>query len=138
LPELPDGDRRGRDLGGDQAGGHRHQRAGQNCGILALSHDLSPLLGLGLWFGADKSALQLCGPPFYNITNRMPSINDIKKSRGRPKVDSQGIMVRIATQTLAGIDAYIAAQPEPMNRPEAIRRILVDYLGRRGFLVKKS
>jgi hypothetical protein len=33
-------------------------------------------------------------------------------------------MVRLQPGQLAALDAWIAKQPEPMTRPEAVRRIL--------------
>jgi hypothetical protein len=45
-------------------------------------------------------------------------------------------MLRAHAPLLAAIDAYIAALPEPMNRSAAVRRIVTDYLGRRGLLKK--
>ena len=48
-----------------------------------------------------------------------------KRKRGRPKVDSEAVNVRMASGPLDALDAYIAAQPEPRpTRPEAIRRLL--------------
>ncbi len=41
------------------------------------------------------------------------------------------IGVRIPPDELARLDAFIAKQKEPIGRPEAIRRILADYLKRR-------
>ena len=35
------------------------------------------------------------------------------------------------------LDTYVAKQAEPIGRPEAIRRILADYLKRRGNLPKE-
>jgi len=48
-----------------------------------------------------------------------------KKRRG-PAPTGQGlpIQVRLQPTDLAALDAWIAAQGEPLTRPEAIRRIL--------------
>jgi hypothetical protein len=60
------------------------------------------------------------------------SITGARKSRGRPKVGSTPNNVRLPPDELARLDAYIADQAVPMNRPSAIRKILNDYLKRRG------
>lgn len=51
---------------------------------------------------------------------------DIKKSkRGRPKVDTTPIMVRMGPDELAGVDWWIANNGPPyVTRPEAIRRLV--------------
>jgi hypothetical protein len=59
------------------------------------------------------------------------SIASAKKSRGRPVVDSEAVNVRLVRDVLDRLDAWIAAQPEPRpSRPEAIRRLLAEALGR--------
>ena len=52
-----------------------------------------------------------------------------KKKRG-PAPTGQGtpVMVRLQPKELTYLDQYIAEQPVPMSRPEAIRRILKDQL----------
>jgi hypothetical protein len=62
------------------------------------------------------------------------SINSAKKSRGRPPVESEAVNVRFASKLLDGIDSYIRKVGEPIGRPEAIRRIVSEYLKRRGLL----
>src|SRR5437016_6183147 len=58
-----------------------------------------------------------------------------KKRRGpAPTGINPMVGVRIPPPELAGLDAFIAKQKEPIGRPEAIRRILTDYLKRRGLL----
>jgi hypothetical protein len=49
-----------------------------------------------------------------------------KKSRGRPKGQSrpETIPVRIPISTLAAVEKWIARQPKPPSRPEAIKRLL--------------
>ena len=61
------------------------------------------------------------------------SIDGAKKSmRGRPKVDSEAVNVRIDRALLDALDAWIAMQPEPRpSRPEAIRQLLAKALGRK-------
>jgi hypothetical protein len=50
------------------------------------------------------------------------SIDGAKKSRGRPKVDSEAVNVRIERPLLARIDDH--AEATGVNRPEAIRRLV--------------
>jgi hypothetical protein len=38
-------------------------------------------------------------------------------------------MLRLQPDQLAALDAWIAQQPEPMTRPEAVRRVLAKGLG---------
>jgi hypothetical protein len=54
------------------------------------------------------------------------SINGAKKrGRGRPPTGlGTSINVRLQPEQLAALDAWIAGQPEPSSRPEAIRQIL--------------
>jgi hypothetical protein len=59
------------------------------------------------------------------------AISGAKKSRGRPKVDSEAVNVRFERVPLAALDAWIAAQPDPKpSRPEAIRRLVELALAR--------
>ena len=54
-----------------------------------------------------------------------------KTKGGRPRVDATPVTVRLPPANLSDLDAYIAAQPEPRpSRPEAIRRLLAEALGR--------
>jgi hypothetical protein len=56
-----------------------------------------------------------------------------KKRRGpAPTGINPMIGVRMPPDELTRLDAYIADQPKPINRPTAIRKILNDYLKRRG------
>jgi hypothetical protein len=59
-----------------------------------------------------------------------------RRGPGRPPSGGRGlgIMLRAHAPLLAAIDAYIAAQPAPIARAAAVRQIVTDYLGRRGFL----
>lgn len=52
-------------------------------------------------------------------------MRDIPKRRGPPSTDGQkpGVMVPMADDELADIDAWIATRTEKMTRPEAIRRL---------------
>lgn len=58
------------------------------------------------------------------------SISDNTKKRGRPKTTGMGTLigVRLLPGLLAPLDRWIAAQPQPMSRPEAIRYALRDWL----------
>jgi hypothetical protein len=51
-------------------------------------------------------------------------INDVKKSRGRPTVESEAVTVRIATEGLRAIDDWRRQQEDLPGRPEAIRRLV--------------
>jgi hypothetical protein len=54
----------------------------------------------------------------------MSRINNIKKSRGRPPVESEAVTVRIATSGLRDIDDWRRKQDDLPGRPEAIRRLV--------------
>lgn len=56
------------------------------------------------------------------------------RSRGRPPVDSERVCARIERPVLDALDAFAADFDEPCSRPEAIRRILLVDLARRGYL----
>lgn len=61
------------------------------------------------------------------------------KKRGRPQVDTEEIRTRVPRATLDGINAFIAAQPDPKpSRPEALRIILRDWLIGGGYLPSES
>jgi hypothetical protein len=64
------------------------------------------------------------------------SISVAKKSRGRPKTTGIGtpIGLRWHEPELAAIDEWRRNQPDLPTRPEAIRRIVTEYLRRRGLL----
>ena len=49
------------------------------------------------------------------------AITGTRKGRGRPKGDATSIHLRLPADMLAKLDAFIAAQPKPVSRPEAIR-----------------
>jgi hypothetical protein len=57
----------------------------------------------------------------------MMSIDGARK-RGRPRVDSTSINVRLAPDALTSLDKWIAGQPDAPSRPEAIRRIVAEKL----------
>lgn len=53
------------------------------------------------------------------------SINPAKKSaRGRPKVDSEAVNIRMERDLLDALDRWIETQDDRPSRPEAIRRIV--------------
>lgn len=62
------------------------------------------------------------------------TINDTKKSRGRPPVDSDRVNVRLGRPELDAIDAFAASEEDGPSRVEAIRRILKDWLTGHGYL----
>ena len=54
-----------------------------------------------------------------------------KRKPGRPKVGATLVGVSLPPDALTPLDAWIAAHPEPRpSRPEAIRRLLAEALGR--------
>jgi hypothetical protein len=57
------------------------------------------------------------------------ALSGIKKSRGRPRVGSTGVMCRLPPPLLADLDKWIKRHAEPLSsRPEAIRLILKNWL----------
>jgi hypothetical protein len=55
----------------------------------------------------------------------------MRRKLGRPRVDSEDVHVRLPRPAVDALDAWIAEQPEPRpSRPEAIRRILSQALGK--------
>lgn len=61
------------------------------------------------------------------------SINPRKK-RGRPPVDSEQLNFRVPRADLDAIDAFAASEMDQPSRPEAVRRILRDWLIGHGYL----
>lgn len=54
----------------------------------------------------------------------------LAKKRGRPATGrGQTIGVRLHPEQLAQLDAWIADQPQPISRPEALREMLRVVLG---------
>ena len=70
-----------------------------------------------------------------NMDDAIPDNN--KKSRGRPRVDSTFVGVRIPPDLLAALDRWIeedgamVGNPK-MGRPEALRRLAVEALQKLG------
>lgn len=52
------------------------------------------------------------------------SILSAKKSKGRPKVDSEAVNVRMERALLNAIDGWRADEADRPGRPEAIRRLI--------------
>ncbi|RWR08501.1 hypothetical protein [Paenirhodobacter populi] len=52
------------------------------------------------------------------------SIPDNRKKRGRPRVGSTLVGVRLEPDLLAHLDAYRATLPDEPSRPEAIRSMI--------------
>ncbi|WP_379069346.1 hypothetical protein ACHMW4_03975 [Mesorhizobium sp. UC22_110] len=53
---------------------------------------------------------------------------------GRPSVDSDLLRFRAERDVINSIDAFAAEQADTLNRPEAIRRIIRDWLISHGYL----
>jgi len=61
----------------------------------------------------------------------MSTLFEHKKKIGRPKVDSELLRARMERTLIDRLDAWIASQPKPRpSRPEAIRRLLDEALGK--------
>lgn len=58
------------------------------------------------------------------------SISAGTNKRGRPRTTGKGVQigVRLQPAQLAALDHWIAAQPEPVTRPEAVRQLLAGAL----------
>lgn len=62
------------------------------------------------------------------------TIDNIKKSRGRPKVDTEPVLVRLPVTMISAIEAYRREQAEIPSRPEAIRQMLGNWLNENGYM----
>lgn len=51
-----------------------------------------------------------------------------KKKIGRPKTDTKPVMIRMEPDMIDDIDAYRRTLDDIPTRPEAMRRILADFL----------
>lgn len=51
-----------------------------------------------------------------------------KKKIGRPKTDTKPVMIRMEPEMISAIDAYRRTLDDVPTRPEAMRRILADFL----------
>lgn len=52
----------------------------------------------------------------------------MKKGVGRPKSDTEGVMVRLPREMIRQLDEVRREQEDIPTRPEMIRRILSDWL----------
>lgn len=66
----------------------------------------------------------LLGLPICNIIYFTMSISDIKKGPGRPRKDSEAVLVRMSAEMLKALDLHIKRSREYIGRPEAIRRLV--------------
>ena len=62
------------------------------------------------------------------------TITDNRKRRGRPKTGATLVGVRMERDLLHGIDAFAADETDSPSRPEALRRILRDWLIGHGYM----
>jgi metal-responsive CopG/Arc/MetJ family transcriptional regulator len=53
------------------------------------------------------------------------------KSRGRPKVDTQPVMVRMPSELVGRLDDARRDEADLPSRPEMVRRIVEDWLSGR-------
>lgn len=60
----------------------------------------------------------------------MTQDNSTSRKPGRPRVNAVPVQIRMPPDALATLDAWIAEQPQPLSRPEAIRIILAGALKR--------
>lgn len=51
-----------------------------------------------------------------------------KKKIGRPKTDTKPVMIRMEPEMISEIDAYRRTLEDVPTRPEAMRRILANFL----------
>lgn len=68
----------------------------------------------------------------------MASIDETKKRRGRPPVDTEAVNLRLPRDLLDGIDRYASQEPGAPARPEALRRIIRDWLIGHGYLTHED
>ena len=54
----------------------------------------------------------------------MPENKSAPRGRGRPPTESVRLILRLRPADLAALDAWIAAQPAPMSRQDAIRAMI--------------
>lgn len=55
-------------------------------------------------------------------------MSEQKKKIGRPKTDTKPVMIRMEPEMIDDIDAYRRTLDDIPTRPEAMRRILADFL----------
>ncbi len=54
------------------------------------------------------------------------------KSRGRPKANTQPLMVRMPTALIEALDDVRRQEEDIPTRPELVRRIVEEWIARRG------
>lgn len=66
----------------------------------------------------------------------MASISVSKKSRGRPSVDTERVVVRLPRDLLDVLDTVLAVENEPklLSRPDVVRSIIRDWAIGQGLL----
>lgn len=64
----------------------------------------------------------------------MQSIDDTRKSRGRPKVGATQLAVRVPPTLLDALDRFIAEERPNISRPEALRLLASEQLMTLGIL----
>lgn len=55
-------------------------------------------------------------------------MSEQKKKIGRPKTDTKPVMIRMEPEMINAIDEYRRTLDDVPTRPEAMRRILADFL----------
>jgi hypothetical protein len=68
--------------------------------------------------------------PIYDIENKKNQGAVMKKGVGRPKSDTEGVMVRLPREMIRQLDEVRRNEDDIPTRPEMIRRILADWLDR--------
>lgn len=58
------------------------------------------------------------------------------RKRGRPATGAISVHLRVGPPELSGLDQWRKDQQEETSRPEAVRRIIAEYLRERGYLAK--
>jgi len=64
-------------------------------------------------------------------------LNPRKKQRGRPKVDSEQVNLRLTRELLDALDRYIKEEEPTATRPKALRLAFRDWAIHMGYLKTK-
>jgi len=64
----------------------------------------------------------------------MKQSHETKKGAGRPRADTEALTLRLSTDVIRAIDDARRVQDDLPGRPEAIRRILLEWLKAHGHL----
>lgn len=86
-----------------------------------FSHGDRSVIGL---VRAVRDWYSLAARSFWRYEIIMSTLNDAKKPKGRPKVDSEAVNVRLERKVLDSLDAWRREQLDLPTRPEAIRRLV--------------